>query len=46
MLADTVEDSSARLTDVPVGAIVKLQIVPLNEVGEGAPSEVIHLQAA
>ena len=46
VLADTVEDSQAHLTGVPPGAIVKLQIVPLNGVGPGAGSEVIELRAA
>jgi hypothetical protein len=46
VLADTVERSEAQLTGVPRGATVKLQVVPVNGVGEGAPSEVIELQAA
>ena len=45
VVAETVEESAARLT-VPEGATVKVQIVPLNGVGEGAPSAVIELQAA
>ena len=46
VLADTVEDSQAHLTGVPPDAIVKLQIVPLNGVGQGVASEVIELRAA
>jgi hypothetical protein len=45
-VAETVDESEAELTGLPAGALVKLQIVPLNAVGEGAPSEVIELQAA
>jgi hypothetical protein len=44
--ADTVEESAAQLTGVPSGATVKLQVVPVNGVGEGPASEVIELQAA
>ena len=48
VLADTVEDSEAELslTGVPAGAAVKLQVVPLNEIGPGAPSAVLELRAA
>ncbi|MBI3413808.1 MAG: fibronectin type III domain-containing protein [Verrucomicrobia bacterium] len=46
VLATTVDDSDAQLTGVPSGATVKLQVVPVNGVGEGAASEVIQLQAA
>jgi len=45
VVADTVDESEAQLT-VPVGATVKLQIVPVNGTGPGAASEVIELQAA
>ncbi len=46
VVADTVDESEAELTGVPAGATVKLKIVPLNGVGEGAPSVVLTLQAA
>ena len=46
VVAETVTDSDAELTDVPPGATVKLHIVSLKGVGAGAPSEVIGLQAA
>jgi len=46
VLALTVEDSDAQLTGLPTGAIVKLQIVATNSVGDAAPSEVIELEAA
>ena len=45
-MAGTVDDSQAEIADVPAGATVKLQIVPLNGVGAGGASEVIELQAA
>ncbi len=45
-VADTVEESQAQLTGIPAGTTVKLQIVPLNGVGEGAASAVVQLQAA
>ena len=44
--ADTVEDSDAVLENVPAGATVKLQIVPLNGAGAGVPSAVIEVRAA
>ena len=46
VVAETVTDSDAELTDVPAGATVKLQSVPVNGVGAGAPSEIIVLLAA
>lgn len=46
VVAETVDESEAQLTDVPAGATVKLQIVPVNGVGSGVPSDVIELQAA
>lgn len=46
VVVETVEESEAQLTNVPAGATVKLQIVPVNGVGSGAPSDVIELQAA
>ena len=46
VLADTVEESDAQLSGVPAGALVKLQIVPTNGVGDGPASTVIELQAA
>ncbi len=46
VLIETVNDSDAQVTGVPAGATVKLQIVPVNGVGPGTPSDVIELQAA
>ena len=46
VVVETVEESEAQLTNVPAGATVKLQIVPVNGVGSGAPSDVIELHAA
>lgn len=46
VVAETVEESDAQLTNVPSGATVKLQIVPVNGTGAGTPSDVIELQAA
>jgi len=46
VLAETVNESDAQLIGVPAGATVKLQIVPVNGVGTGVPSDVIELQAA
>ena len=46
VVVETVEESEAELTNVPAGATVKLQIVPVNGVGSGAPSEVIEWHAA
>lgn len=46
VLVKTVEDSDVELTGVPSGATVKLQIVPVNGLGAGTPSDVIELQAA
>lgn len=44
--AGTVEDSDAQLTGLPCGALVKLQIVAINSVGPGTPSDIIELRAA
>ena len=44
--ASTVEDSDVQLSDFPTGATGKLQIIPINSVGPGTPSEIIELQAA
>jgi hypothetical protein len=46
VVAETVEDSDARLRNVPSGATVKLQIVPVNASGPGEASDAIELQAA
>ncbi len=46
VVVETVDDSAAEVIGLPAGATVKLQVVPLNEIGEGAPSDVIELQAA
>ena len=46
VLAATVDESNARLTGVPAGAVVKLQVVPTNEVGDGGGSAVLELRAA
>ena len=46
VLFTTVDDSDARITGVPGGATVKLQIVATNAVGDAPASEVIQLQAA
>ncbi len=46
VLFTTVDDSAAQLTGLPTGAMVKLQIVATNSVGDAAASEVIQLQAA
>ena len=46
VLFATVDDSDAKVTGLPTGATVKLQIVATNEVGDAPASEVIQLQAA
>lgn len=46
VLAETVIASEVELDDVPSGATVKLQIVPVNVAGSGPVSEVVQLQAA
>ena len=42
----TVDDSDVQITGVPSGAMVRLQIVATNAVGDAPASEVIQLQAA
>ena len=46
VLAATVNDSDAELTDLPPGARVKIQVVATNGAGDAAASAVIELQAA
>lgn len=46
VLAATVNDSDAELTDLPPGARVKIQVVATNGAGDSAASAVIELQAA
>ena len=46
VLATTVDDSDAQLSGIPASAVVKLQILATNGLGDAPPSEVIQLQAA
>ncbi len=46
VLALTVDESDAQLTDLPAGATVKLLIVATNAAGDAPASEEIELQAA
>jgi hypothetical protein len=39
----TVQDTSAQLADLPVGATVKLRVRAVNAAGESAPSDVVTI---
>lgn len=46
ILAMTIAQNDTELTGIPAGAVVKLQIVPTNSVGDGPASPPIQLHAA